>query len=182
MALFTGRHENKIDKKGRVSLPADFRAELPLESSQSLSGPGRVVYVFPSPRSEALIAVDRAYIQKLSDQIENEYDMFSDEEEDFSAVILADAQKISIDGDGRIVLPPDFVAFADIKDRALFVGGGSQFQIWRPSVYEAHAKTTRARARSRTLPRGRQTSGTRSSNANGPNSNSQTSNGDGSYD
>ena len=146
MALFTGRHENKIDKKGRVSLPADFRAELPSESGQSSSSPGRVVYVFPSPRSEALIAVDRAYIQKLSDQIENEYDMFSDEEEDFSAVILADAQ------------------------------------IWRPSVYEAHAKTTRARARSRTLPRGRQTSGTRSSNANGPNSNSQTSNGDGSYD
>jgi MraZ protein len=148
MALFTGRHENKIDKKGRVSLPADFRAELPSEQ-------GRVIYVFPSPRSEALIAVDRDYIQTLSDQIENEYDMFSDEEEDFSAVILADAQKISIDGDGRIVLPPDFIAFADIQDRALFVGGGSRFQIWRPSAYTAHAETTRARARGRTLPRRR---------------------------
>lgn len=156
MALFTGRHENKIDKKGRVSLPADFRAELP-------SGQGRVIYVFPSPRSEALIAVDRDYIQTLSDQIENEYDMFSDEEEDFSAVILADAQKISIDGDGRIVLPPDFVAFADIQDRALFVGGGSRFQIWRPSAYAAHAETTRARARGRTLPRRRP-----SSNSNRP--------------
>jgi MraZ protein len=170
MALFTGRHENKIDKKGRVSLPADFRAELP--SDPSTSGRGRVVYIFPSPRSEALIAVDRDYIQNLSDQIEAEYDMFSDEEEDFSAVILADAQKISIDGDGRIVLPPDFVAFADIEDRALFVGGGSRFQIWRPSAYEAHADTTRARARSRTLPR-RQ----RSSNPTGANSNR-----DGSHD
>ena len=151
MALFTGRHENKIDKKGRVSLPADFRAELP-------SDQGRVIYVFPSPRSEALIAVDRDYIQTLSDQIETEYDMFSDEEEDFSAVILADAQKISIDSDGRIVLPQDFIAFADIKDRALFVGGGSRFQIWRPGAYEAHAETTRARARGRTLPRRRSSS------------------------
>jgi MraZ protein len=146
MALFTGRHENKVDKKGRVSLPADFRAELPRDQD-------RAIYVFPSPRADTLIAVDRDYIQALSDQIEQEFDMFSDEEEDFSAVILADAQKISIDGDGRMVLPPDFLAFADIENQALFVGGGARFQIWRPEAYKAHAEHTRARARGRTLPR-----------------------------
>ncbi|MBL4721804.1 MAG: division/cell wall cluster transcriptional repressor MraZ [Alphaproteobacteria bacterium] len=148
MALFTGRHENKVDKKGRVSLPADYRAELAPDQD-------RAIYVFPSPRVDALIAVDRDFIQGLSDRIEREFDMFSDEEEDFSAVILADAQKISIDGDGRIVLPPDFIAFADIEARALFVGGGSRFQIWRPEAYKEHAERSRARAKGRTLPRRR---------------------------
>ena len=49
MALFAGTYENRIDRKGRVSLPADFRAELPAEGA-------RVVYVYPSPRGGALEA------------------------------------------------------------------------------------------------------------------------------
>ena len=40
MALFIGTHENKIDRKGRVSLPADYRAELPSEDD-------RTIYIFP---------------------------------------------------------------------------------------------------------------------------------------
>lgn len=144
MALFTGQHENKIDKKGRISLPADFRAELP-------EGPGKVIYVFPSPRNQCLEAVDRDFIQDLSDRI-REFDMFSDEEEDFSAVVLADAKKTALDETGRITMPTNCLEHAGLTDKALFVGGGRRFQIWHPDAYQEHARTRRERARSRTLP------------------------------
>ena len=78
MALFAGTYENRIDRKGRVSLPADFRAELPIEGN-------RIVYVYPSPRGGALEACDRAFMQRMADSLE-QFDMFSDEEDDRAAL------------------------------------------------------------------------------------------------
>ena len=102
MALFAGTFENRIDRKGRVSLPADFRAELPADGA-------RVVYVYPSPRGTALEACDRGFMQRMSDSIE-QFDIFSDEEDDMTASIVAAARRITIDTEGRIALPPELIA------------------------------------------------------------------------
>ena len=99
MALFAGTYENRIDRKGRVSLPADFRAELPIEGN-------RIVYVYPSPRGGALEACDRAFMQRMADSLE-QFDMFSDEEDDLASIIVSEARRVAIDGDGRVVLPPE---------------------------------------------------------------------------
>ena len=99
MALFAGTYENRIDRKGRVSLPADFRAELPVEVA-------RIIYVYPSPRGGALEACDRAFMQRMADSLE-QMDIFSDEEDELASIIVAEARRLSIDGDGRILIPPD---------------------------------------------------------------------------
>ncbi len=143
MALFTGTYVNKLDKKGRVSLPADFRAELP-DADQ------RLVYVYRSPKDPALEACDKAFMQRIADSVE-ELAMFSDDENDLSATIVGDARRQQLDETGRISLPPDFIAFAGITERATFVGRGSRFQIWQPERFEEHARTARERARGRTL-------------------------------
>jgi len=131
MALFTGEYVNKVDKKGRVSLPADFRAELPGDGE-------RVIYVYPAPDSKALEAADRARIEDHANRIDA-LGKYSEDEKYFSSVILAKARKLTIDGDGRFVLPPDFIACAVIAGKATFVGGGRQFYIWRPELYLEHA-------------------------------------------
>ena len=143
MALFTGTYVNKVDKKGRVSLPADFRAELP-EDGQ------RLVYVYRSPKDQALEACDKAFMQRLADSVE-ELAMFSDDENDLSASIVGDARRQQMDETGRISLPPEFISYAGIDERATFVGRGSRFQIWQPERFEEHARTARERARGRTL-------------------------------
>lgn len=144
MALFVGTHENKIDRKGRVSLPADFRAELPKSDE-------RVVYIFPSLYTTALEACDRAALEQHAARI-NAFDQFSQEEAYFSSQILAEARKISIDGDGRIVLPGEFVSRAQIDGKALFVGGGQKFHIWQPEAYDEHRRVTQQALSGRTLP------------------------------
>lgn len=144
MALFIGTHENKIDRKGRVSLPADYRAELPTDQE-------RAIFIFPSLYTNALEACDRAQMELHSQRI-NALDQFSQEEAYFSAQILAEARKISIDGDGRIVLPTEFMTRTNIDGKALFVGGGPKFHIWQPKAYAEHREVTQKTLAGRTLP------------------------------
>jgi MraZ protein len=132
MLLFTGEHQNKVDRKGRVSLPSDFRAELP-------EGEDRFIYIYPSPkRKMALEAVNRAQLESLSESIDS-FGFYTAEQEYFSSVILGRARKLSIDGEGRIVLPEDFRKESEIDDSALFVGSGKLFHIWHPDRYKEYA-------------------------------------------
>ena len=143
MALFAGTFENRIDRKGRVSLPADFRAELPAD------GP-RVIYIYPSPRGTALEACDRNFMQRMSDSIE-QFDIFSDQEDEMTASIVAAARRITIDTEGRIVLPPELITDAEIVDAVTFVGRGGRFQIWNPSDYFNYVAEARERSKGRTM-------------------------------
>ena len=143
MTLFAGTFENRIDRKGRVSLPADFRAELPAD------GP-RVVYIYPSPRGTALEACDRDFMQRMSDSIE-QFDIFSDEEDEMTASIVAAARRVTIDTEGRIALLPELIAEAGIRDAVTFVGRGARFQIWNPSDYKTYSVEARKRSTGRTM-------------------------------
>lgn len=142
MALFTGTYENKIDDKGRVSLPAVYRAQLPESAS-------RLVYVYRSPSLPALEAGDQVFMDRLADSLED-FELFSEEEKDLG-VILADAIQLTLDGDGRLMIPASYREFAGIDKRATFVGQGRRFQIWQPKSYKEHETVSRARARGRTV-------------------------------
>ena len=42
--------------------------------------------------------------------------------------------ELPLDGEGRVVLPDEFIASATLTDQAAFVGRGWKFQIWEPSL------------------------------------------------
>ncbi|MCF8474323.1 MAG: hypothetical protein K9G26_06455 [Emcibacter sp.] len=129
MPLFTSTYINKVDKKGRVSVPASFRATIPSEDQS--------VAVFPSLVSKAIEGFDCSYLEHISERLNN-YEMLITpiQKQEPAAKILSKSITISIDADGRIVLPQDFIKHAGITDRALFVGLGRTFQIWGPEEYD----------------------------------------------
>ena len=145
MALFVGRHVNKIDKKGRVSVPKPFRATLNARGMASL-------YVYPRFKQNALEACDEAFMTRLSQSLDD-LDMFSDEQDDLASVILANAHELSFDPEGRIMMPKELAAFAELKNEAVFVGQGPRFQIWEPTAFAAFSAMSfeRAKARGATL-------------------------------
>ena len=143
MALFAGTYENKVDKKGRVSLPAPFRAQLP-------EGDGRLVYVYRSPSLAALEACDPAFMERLAESLE-QYDMFSDEEAEMGAVILADARPLSLDGEGRIMIPAEYMDYANIDGQVAFAGYGRRFQLWEPARLQDHTAESRTRMKGQTF-------------------------------
>lgn len=144
MALLVGRHLNKVDKKGRVSVPKPFRDALAPAGGAAFLG----LYAYPLFKTSALEACDEAFMRRLSSSLED-LDMFSDEQDDLAAILLENAHPLPFDPEGRIVLPQELTDYAGIQAEVLFVGRGARFQIWEPGAYETHRRQAFDRARAR---------------------------------
>jgi len=136
--MFLSTYTNKVDKKGRVSVPARYRAIL---SGESFNG----VILFPSFVGPAIEACGMAFMERLQADL-GEFDPFSEAHDDLALAIMSDSHELSWDSEGRILLPPVLLGHAGISDAATFVGAGERFQIWQPAAAEARKRETRARA------------------------------------
>lgn len=138
LALFLSTFVNKVDRKGRVSVPATFRASL---TGQAFNG--IVAYrSFKLPSIEAG-GIDR--MEEMSARIDT-LDEFSEDRDSLSS-IFAEAQQLAFDGEGRVVLPEALCQHAGITESAAFVGQGRTFQIWEPQRFDRHQQELRERAR-----------------------------------
>jgi MraZ protein len=148
MGLFLSRFVNKIDKKGRVSVPAPFRAAL---SDQSFAG----IVVYPHPK---LPAIEGCGLDRMEQMIEghDRLDQFSDQRDDLGSIFTVSHQ-LAFDPEGRVMLPEDLLAHAGITEQAVFAGSGRTFQIWEPKSLERHLSDARDRIRTQrtTLPAAR---------------------------
>lgn len=143
MALFLSTFEKQIDKKGRVSVPAQFRSAL---AGQHFSG--IIAYSsFVNPCIEAC-GMDR--IEKLYAQIEA-LDPFSEERDAFATAILGGSQQLGFDGEGRVMLPESLIAEAGISGACVFVGKGATFEIWEPVAFAAYEQQSRKMAKEKRL-------------------------------
>jgi MraZ protein len=133
---------NRLDAKGRVSVPAPFRQIL---ANQNLSG----VYCIPSFSLPALEAFGETMLAKTQERL-NQYDpLFNSDYDDEAYAVLGLTQFLKFDDDGRVTLPADLIAHAGIAERVAFVGLGIKFQIWDPVRFEAHQKARIGRAKTR---------------------------------
>jgi len=146
MALLVGRHLNKIDKKGRVSIPKPFREAF---LAKGFMG----VFVYPYFKYPALEGTDEAFMQRVTDSIEGNLDLFSEDQDDLASITLEYTFQLSFDPEGRVSLPRELCDHAGLNDEALFIGRGSRFQIWSPELYKEHrgGAFERAKAKGATL-------------------------------
>ena len=142
MDRFVSTFQNKIDAKGRVSVPAPFRAILERDGYRAGAAGG--IYCYPSLDAPALDAGGERLAQKIDRLLEGLAD-YSDERDELSVALYGDVQVLSIDGDGRIVLPQGLRDHAALTAAVTFVGLGDKFQIWDPERFEE--RRTRARAK-----------------------------------
>ena len=133
--MFLSTYENKLDKKGRVSVPASFRSYL---SSLGYNG----VICYPSFNNQSIEACSQDRIEKLSNTIDS-LNPFEEKRDFFATSILSESISLQFDSEGRISLTPKLLKHAKIKNNMLFVGQGKTFQIWEPTIFEkfrAHAR------------------------------------------
>ena len=126
--MFLSTYENKLDKKGRVSVPASFRSHL---SSLGYNG----VICYPSFNNQSIEACSQDRIEKLSNTIDS-LNPFEEKRDYFATSILSESISLQFDSEGRISLPTKLLKHAKIKNNMLFVGQGKTFQIWEPSIFE----------------------------------------------
>jgi MraZ protein len=137
--LFLSTYVNKVDRKGRVSVPATFRSTLATHRHANL------VVVFPSFRVDAIDGTGSDRMEEMQRRLEA-LEQFSDEYENLSQ-LFADTHQLTMDGEGRIILPDALKEHAHISGEAAFVGLGATFQIWEPGRYAEYRETVRDRSR-----------------------------------
>ena len=136
--MFLSSYENKLDKKGRVSVPANFRSHL-----SSLGYNGFITY--PSFNHEALEACSQDRIEKLSNTIDS-LNPFEEKRDFFATSVLSESMSLIFDSEGRVLISEKLLSHAKIKINILFVGLGKTFQIWEPKIFEKFKVVARKKA------------------------------------
>ena len=137
--LFISTYVNKVDRKGRVSVPATFRSTLATHRHPNL------LIVFPSFRLPALECTGSDRMAEIQERIER-LEQFSEGHENLSQ-LFADAHPLTIDGEGRVILPENLKEHAHIAGDVAFVGLGATFQLWEPGRHAEHSAAVRERSR-----------------------------------
>jgi MraZ protein len=129
MDRFVSHYVLRLDAKGRVSIPAPYRAVLARDGFDGL-------YCYPALDRPALDAGGNALLHEIEALIAR-FSPYSEEREQFSAALYATSEILKIDGEGRVVLTEALKSHAGIADTVAFAGHGHKFQIWEPERFRA---------------------------------------------
>ena len=136
--MFLSTYVNRLDKKGRVSVPASFRSYL---SNLGYNG----VICYPSFNNQSIEVWPQDRIEKISNSIES-LNPFEEKRDFFATSILSESVNLQFDSEGRILLTPKLLKHAKIKSSMVFVGQGKTFQIWEPKAFEKFKITSRKKS------------------------------------
>lgn len=139
MDRFVSNFTNRLDAKGRVSIPATFRAVLGRDGFSGL-------YVHPALDLAALDAGGNALLKEI-DGLLATMPPYSDERDHLSTALLGVSEVLKVDPEGRVQLSDSLKAYAELGDEITFVGLGAKFQIWEPERFRAHLEGARSRLR-----------------------------------
>ena len=137
MDLFVSKYINKIDKKGRVSLPSSFRNVLPKANRNE-------IILYKSIKTPSIEGCGVGRLKEIAKRINN-LDFFSEDYDDFSTSIFSEIITTNIDKEGRFLIPEELKLHARIKTEAAFFGQGHYFQIWEPKKGLKNTEDSRRR-------------------------------------
>lgn len=123
--VLLGTYTPKIDGKGRVALPAKFRAQLGTGFVMA-KGQERCVYVLPMQEFQRITA----QIQRTS--------MSNKSARDYLRVFLSGAVDQEPDKQGRIVVPPMLREYANLGDEIVVIGVGTRAEIWNKTAWNEY--------------------------------------------
>ena len=131
--MFLGEFEYRVDQKGRVPVPPKFRREL-REGVVLTSGAERCILIYTLAEWRKLAAaltrgpIARSKLRRLN------------------RAIFATAFSLSIDGQGRIPLPPPLREYARIEDEVVIAGANTYLELWNKEQWEAEKAISQEQA------------------------------------
>ena len=129
MDRFVSNFTLRLDAKGRVSIPASYRAVLARDGFDGL-------YCYPALDQPAVDAGGNALLAEIETLIAR-YPPYSEEREAFTLSLYGTSETLKIDGEGRVILSDSLKTHAGIGEAISFVGLGHKFQIWEPGRFRA---------------------------------------------
>lgn len=139
MDRFVSSYTMRLDAKGRVSVPAPFRAVL---TKDGLDG----AFCLPAIDAAAIEAGGKMLIEEI-DRLIATLPPYSPERDEMSTALFGSSELLKLDPEGRVMLSETLKRHADITDSVTFVGLGHKFQIWEPDRFRRHLDEAKARMR-----------------------------------
>ena len=137
---FRGEIENKVDAKGRVSIPADFRRIIEREDSSKEQGEcASFTIVYGDDRLSCLKCYTERSIREL-DACIDAMDRSSEKRKFLEFFFQTRSFRAQLDPSGRLVIPPKLRAKINLRSVANFAGRGDTFEIWNPDDYRANSE------------------------------------------
>jgi MraZ protein len=131
VAGFKGQYENAIDEKGRVAIPAKMRRALTPAANETFTatrGLERCIFLYPLDRWETMEEEFR------------QLNPYQREARDFLRTITRWAEDVSLDKQGRIVLPKRLMDFAGLDGSAVIIGSLDRIEIWEPDAFSSYVE------------------------------------------
>ncbi len=146
---FKGESVHKVDAKGRVSIPAQFRRVLEEGDPDWVAGAApSLVVIHGRTEARRLECFTIRAMEQLDDLVSS-MNAFDDDTDDLAYVLNSQAAYVSLDDTGRILLSQKLRDAAGLGDEATFSGMGDRFDIWESGAYAAHAAEMAARRHAR---------------------------------
>lgn len=125
---FSGTHEYALDAKGRVAIPSRFREQL-------IQADGHSLYLAPAVQERHLKLYPRSAWEHLRTRLEaisNPHKRRA-----FMRTILSRSHEVSLDSQGRVLIPQGLREYAELSGETLIVGEGDHVQFWSPRNWNA---------------------------------------------
>lgn len=123
--MLIGEYRHRIDNKKRMAIPAKFRKEIG-EKAVVTRGLDQCLFVYTMPEWEKVA-------EKLS-----ELPTGSADTRNFVRLFLSGATDVELDSLGRILIPENLKAFANLKEKVAVVGVYKRLEIWNEENWEAY--------------------------------------------
>ena len=126
---FIGNIEAKTDSKGRVFLPACFRRILQ-------QGGCDKVMLRKDVYQDCLVIYPEESWNEQHNLLRSRLDKWNAKHQMIFRQFVADVEELSIDSNGRILLPKRYLGMASIRQEVRFIGMDDTIEIWAKEKLE----------------------------------------------
>ena len=126
---FLGNIDAKTDSKGRVFLPAVFRKVLQAASEESL-------VLRKDVFQPCLVLYPESVWNEQMDTMRRSLNRWNREQQEIYRQFVSDVELVTLDSNGRFLIPKRYLKMADIEQGIKFIGMGDTIEIWSTAKTE----------------------------------------------
>ena len=126
---FLGNIEAKTDAKGRVFLPATFRKVLQASGEEAL-------VLRKDIFQDCLVLYPESVWNEQMDTLRSKLNRYNAQHQRIFRQVVSEVEMLTLDGNGRFLIPKRYLAMSAIKQEVKFIGMGDTIEIWASEKVE----------------------------------------------
>jgi len=129
MSYLVGHHNCKLDTKGRVLVPSEFKEQLGSEVEEGF-------ILRPGLHAHCLELYTKKDWNEVQDQLRAKFSQFNVNEEAVMRKYNSGARFVKLDGSGRLQIPKDLIEKGSLVKDIVITAVTTKMEIWDKTLYE----------------------------------------------